>query len=56
MEGELLKEIIVDLPNFLFSGVAIWTLYRIVMRLLDEVVVTCREAKEVMLEKDPGDR
>lgn len=46
MEAELLKEIIVNLPNFLFSGVAIWVLYRICNRLLDEVVKTCQGAEE----------
>lgn len=55
MEGELLKEMVVNLPNFVFSGIAVWTLYRICNRLLDEVVRTCQQAKEVMLEKKLDD-
>lgn len=55
MEGELLKEMLLNLPNFAFSWVAIWTLYRICNRLLDEVVKSCQEAKETTLERRGDD-
>lgn len=55
MEAELLKEMVVNLPNFVFSGIAVWTLYRICNRLLDQVVKTCQEAKEVALERRAED-
>lgn len=49
MEAELLKEMAINLPNFVFAGLAIIALYKICNRLLDEVVTTCREAKEATL-------
>ena len=55
METELVKEMVINLPNFIFAGLAIIALYKICNRLLDEVVTTCREAKETALKNRPDD-
>ena len=56
METELIKEMVANLPNFIFAGLAIISLYKICNRLLDEVVTTCRDAKETVLEHRGDDK
>jgi len=46
MTEELIQTVIVNLPNFLFAGLSIYTLYKINERLIAMIDRLCEPCKE----------
>jgi len=52
MEANLLEQIVVNLPNFVFGGVAILVLYKQNDRLLTMLESMCGKAQDAVIEKE----